>query len=468
MRIAISARLFVASASILGLCSLWVGQIGAQVPGDRPVLTHHVDQAAIDSRQIGLRPLVEQGRFLFSAKFNKLDGYGRPASTGNGTPTKRAAGSAPSVIRTSGPESNSCAGCHNDPEPGGAGDFVANVFVLAQVLDPVTDSVSAEFSNERNTLGMHGSGAIEALAVEMTRELMADRDAALQQAQQAGKAITRRLVAKGVDFGSLVAKPDGTVDTTGVEGVDADLIIKPFHQKGVVNSVRVFTVNAYKHHHGMQAVERFGAAMTGSDDFDEDGVKDELSVGDITAATVFQAALSVPQQVMPVDPQQRQAVLLGEKVFSQIGCGGCHRPALILNSPLYSEPNPFNPPGNLRVKDVTRPFSFDLTREGLGRRLERLPDGRAVVRAYTDLKRHRICDESDQFFNNERKIQGGVPTDVFLTRKLWDCGSSAPYGIAATAARSAKPSSTMPARRGWSATGSWRSVRMIRPPSSHF
>jgi len=43
---------------------------------------------------------------------------------------------------------------------------VANVFVLAQVLDPVTDSVSAEFSDERNTLGMNGSGAIEMLARE--------------------------------------------------------------------------------------------------------------------------------------------------------------------------------------------------------------------------------------------------------------------------------------------------------------
>jgi hypothetical protein len=35
------------------------------------------------------------------------------------------------------------------PEVGGAGDFVANVFVLAQTLDPVTESVNGNFSNER-------------------------------------------------------------------------------------------------------------------------------------------------------------------------------------------------------------------------------------------------------------------------------------------------------------------------------
>jgi hypothetical protein len=42
---------------------------------------------------------------------------------------------------------------------------VANVFVLAQAKDPVTFSVGPEDSNERNTLGMFGSGAIEMLAV---------------------------------------------------------------------------------------------------------------------------------------------------------------------------------------------------------------------------------------------------------------------------------------------------------------
>jgi len=50
------------------------------------------------------------------------------------------------------------------------------------------------------------------------------------------------------------------------------------------------------------------------------------------------------------------------------------------------------------------------------------------VRAYTDLKRHIICDDADPFFCNERVVQDGVPTDQFLTRKLWDVGSTAPYG----------------------------------------
>jgi Di-haem oxidoreductase, putative peroxidase len=39
-----------------------------------------------------------------------------------------------------------------------------------------------------------------------------------------------------------------------------------------------------------------------------------------------------------------------------------------------------------------------------------------------------ICDEQDPFYCNERIIQNGVPTNQFITRKLWDVGNTAPYG----------------------------------------
>ena len=396
--------------------------------GDGPVIAEHVDEAACESGALSLEQVIERGRALFLAKFNSLDGQGRPAATGDGMPTRRLAGSAPPFVRTSSPEANSCAGCHNDPRPGGGGDFVANVFVLAQVRDPVSESVGGEFANERNTLGMMGSGAIEMLAREMTVELRRVRGNARAEAERSGLPSTRALVAKGVGFGSITALPNGSFDTRAVTGVDADLTIRPFHQKGVVVSLREFTINAYNHHHGMQAVERFGRARTGTDDFDEDGVPDELTVGDITAATIFQAALNTPGQVIPRDPRRARAVGRGGATFEAIGCATCHVPALILDRPVFSEPSPFNPPGNLRPEDVTRPITFDLTRDGPAPHLERLPDGRALVRAYTDLKRHDLCDATINVFCNERLQQGGVSTREFLTRKLWDVGNSAPYG----------------------------------------
>src|SRR5262249_45041506 len=94
--------------------------------------------------------------------------------------------------------------------------------------------------------------------------------------------------------------------------------------------------------------------------------------------------------------------------------------------------------------DVKRSFSVDLTREGPGPRLERLPGGGARVRAFTDLKRHDISDGDHSHFANERAAQGTLagfaaaaaftepphprPVRQVLTRRLWDAGCSGPYG----------------------------------------
>ncbi|MCP5479546.1 MAG: hypothetical protein H7A20_12325 [Rhodanobacteraceae bacterium] len=417
-------KAFRQAALAAALSALFVAQ--AWAIGDGPVVKDHVSQSKAEAGDYTFDELFAHGQEQFSAKFNKYDGQGRPGATGGGA--ARIPGSAPAFIRTSAPESNSCAGCHNDPFPGGAGDIVANVFVLAQTLDPVVESVNGEFSNERNTLGMQGSGAIEMLAREMTATLQALRDDAKQQAQSGGHDVQAELVAKGVHFGHLIAHADGSVDTSAVEGINADLILRPFHQKGAVVSLREFTNNATNHHHGMESVERFGVEMTGTADFDQDGVEDELSVGDITAQTLYQAALAVPGQVLPDDIDALRAVFYGEREFENMGCTDCHTPSLKLSSRYFTEPNPYNPAGNLRPEDVDQLISFDLTSQGQRPRLEGTPDGGAVVRAYTDLKRHDLCDDELKHYCNEQVPQAGISTRQFLTRKLWDVGNSAPYG----------------------------------------
>jgi len=407
------------------LCSVCLISF-AQHIGDGPIIREHLSQQDIEDGYVDFQTLMEKGEHLFVAKFNKYDGQGRPATRGDGG--HRDPGTAPAFIRTSAPESNSCAGCHNDPLPGGAGDIVANVFVLAQALDPVTESVNAEFSNERNTLGMFGAGPIEMLAREMTAELHAIRDKALADAALTNGIVVRTLRAKGVSFGRLTALPDGTLLTDRVEGIDEDLVLKPFHQKGAVISIREFSNNALNHHHGMQAMERFGEHISGTTDYDQDGVHNELTDGDVTALSLWQAALGTPGQVIPADPVYERAIIRGERYFGVIGCTDCHVPSLTLDDPVYSEPNPYNPAGNLRLEDVTALVSFDMTEEGLGPRLEARPDGRATVRAFTDLKRHNLCDEELNHYCNEQVPQAGIPTELFLTRKLWDVGNSAPYG----------------------------------------
>src|SRR5262245_4025451 len=100
--------------------------------GDGPTIPYHLNQVDIEGGQLSFEDVVDHGALLFKAVFNKYDGQGRPGTTGGGA--ARTFGSAPAMIRTSAPDASSCAGCHNQPRVGGAGDFVANVFVLAQTL----------------------------------------------------------------------------------------------------------------------------------------------------------------------------------------------------------------------------------------------------------------------------------------------------------------------------------------------
>jgi hypothetical protein len=418
----------VLSVSLAALIFASAAGAGAACPVDfpePPAVSHHVEEADITSGVINFREIREAGGKLFQAQFNICDGMGRPSTTGGGL--KRAPAQ-PFFIRTSSPEAVSCAGCHSQPFLGGAGDFVANVFVLAQRLDPVTESVSSEFSVERNTLGMHGSGVIEMLAREMTAELQA------QAAPLPDGSYT--LSTKGVAF--AIVKSGGRVVSS--EGINTDLVVRPFSQGGVIVSLRQFSVDAMNHHHGLQAEERFDLNPDrGFDsDFDLDGVHRELTVGDITAITVWQASLSVPQQVLPRDYEERLAVWEGEALFDEIGCTSCHRDTLPLESRFFSEPNPYNPPVGT-WKDLTQSFSWDMTTQGARPRLRRSRGGPILVAAYTDLKRHDLCDDESvedpiRYYCNERLAQdrpgqGGKPaSEFFLTRKLWDVGSSAPYG----------------------------------------
>jgi hypothetical protein len=151
-----------------------------------------------------------------------------------------------------------------------------------------------------------------------------------------------------------------------------------------VISLRQFTNNAYNHHHGIQPGERFGRGV----DADGDGVVNELTRADVTAATIFQATLPVPGRLIPDDPETEQAIKVGEERFKSIGCVGCDIPSLPLDDQgwIYTEPNPYNPPGNLRVGDAPS-LKVDLTSDELPQpRLKPDRNGVVWVPAFTDFK----------------------------------------------------------------------------------
>jgi hypothetical protein len=69
---------------------------------------------------------------------------------------------------------------------------------------------------ECNTLAMFGSGAIEMLGCEMTDDLWNLETNAIRRAKSTGRNVSVALTTKRVSFGSLIAHPDGLVDTSGV------------------------------------------------------------------------------------------------------------------------------------------------------------------------------------------------------------------------------------------------------------
>jgi hypothetical protein len=438
---------------LLAGLSLGLAARAAEIGSEKAVERHLEDGQEF---RVSLAALLKHGAGLFRAPWTDQDGGGRPLTKGTGAPLSDPG--SPLVFprnfnRISAPDANSCAGCHALPRVGGGGDIVTNVFVLGHrfdsatfdALDPVATRgaldergmpvTQGSIANERATLGMFGAGYIELLAREMTARLQQIRNGIAPGG-------TARLAAKGVQFGSLSRGADGSWNVSAVEGIPSSslvssgpqeppsLVIRPFHQAARVVSLREFTNNAFNHHHGIQSSERFGRGL----DPDGDGFADELTRADITAATLFQATLPVPGQVIPRDPDIEAAIHRGRRLFAEARCTDCHRPALKLGSAIFVEPNPFNPPGNLRRGEAPS-LRVDLSSRALpAPRLAPEADGSILVPAYTDLKVHDLCDAPEDPNREPLDMQAAPGSDQFfegncrfLTRKLWGVANEPPY-----------------------------------------
>ena len=413
----------------LMLAGVVAGAAIAAEPWDEGVLSTPFDPArlggTLDRETLG--DLVARGEALFTAPFTEAEGAGRPMATQAIVPTKRRRPSAVAFQRMSGMDANACSGCHNLPTIGGAGDFAANVFVSEGFRDAEFDTLDPQFSNERGTNHLFGAGLVELLAREMTADLRAQRDAALLDALASGKSVTVPLSTKGVRFGAVTARPDGMLDVSAVEGVDPDLIVRPFTHKGVMTGLRQFSVNALNHHHGIQAIERFGARWTGEDDHDEDGLANEIGDADVSALVAWQATLRPPLATVPDDARWRDYAEAGRSTFEAIGCAMCHIPALPLESTVFDDPGPLDMAGTLRAGEGTA-SRFDLALLDWLDGLERDEKGRVLVPLWGDLKRHRIADDRTTTFGNELLGQRHVARDQFMTTELWGVADTAPYG----------------------------------------
>ncbi len=399
-------------------------------PWNAQAIPRHIDQEQLNGvlTRSEMEALISSGEHLFTARFRKEDGVGRPMSTQAIIPTKKKRPARHEFSRTAGLDANACVSCHNQPLTGGAGDFSVNVFVSEGFQNTDFDNTDPQFSNERNTNHLMGAGLIELLAREMTDDLQNLRKVAVQTARQQASTHSIDLVTKGVNFGQLHAQPDGTVDLKDLEGVDQDLVIRPFTQKGVITSLRQFTVNALNHHHGMLATERFGERWTGSRDFDEDGFEDEIQAGDVSALVAWQATLPPPGRLEVDNEAWRSAAIRGEKQFDAIGCSSCHRPTLPLKSVKFADPGPYDFAGTRRTSEDDHNAIYDLSLTSWLQQLPHNENGEILVPLFGDLKRHKIADQEVATLGNELLSQRFVERDVFITSELWGIASTDPYG----------------------------------------
>ncbi len=350
-------------------------------------------------------------------------------------------------VREGGANATSCIACHNAPSANGAGDVALNV-----VVDPAHTGDPTKFL-ERNTLPLFALGIPQRLAEEISQDLYRLRDAAERTACSTGQATTQ-LRTKGVDYGTLTMVRTATdpcevrTDTSGLLGIDDDLVIKAFGWKGNEATIRAFTRGAAHNELGLQAVE-----LVGDLDGDFDGVINELSVGDMTALTVYMAALERPVSTLELadlgltemSDADRARIVAGEAAFAEIGCASCHTPSMEITDTAFREPS--KTPGffDETFPDGSAPgdhglvaasaVAFDLTGDQPNNMIDlasggthhlgavaRTDDGRAVARWFTDFKRHdmgaALSDPDDPL---------GLGASMFLTRSLAGVGSTGPW-----------------------------------------
>jgi len=391
----------------------------------------------------------ECGDELFDTRFNTLDGGGANVGDGgrfSGVPRADLNGERGWANhfprRVTGPNAEACAICHNDP-PTGAGAAGLNV-----IRDPLHSADPGLFI-QRNTPSLLGTGPLQLLAEEMTTTLQARRTQARESACSSQRLQRLRLRTKGVNYGlAFIACDPNADDYRFTRGIDSDLIVKPFGWKGTEASLRAFNRDASHNELGMQPVELVGE----QEDGDFDGVIDEFGIGDMTAFSIYIAGQARPVStlelsdigILELSAQERASIGRGSLVFNAIGCAGCHRPELRLNSTVFTEPSSnilyrddVFPSGQSPLQegvDPNDPVSFDLAADvpdnqfefngqvvALGN-LQTDDQGRGIVRLYSDLRRHDMGSGLAEPINDD-----GISASVWMTKELWGVGSTAPY-----------------------------------------
>ncbi|MGZ8164976.1 MAG: cytochrome c4 [Methylobacter sp.] len=328
---------------------------------------------------------------------------------------------------------DSCAACHGRPRgSGGVGGEVATR------------------PDSRDAPHLFGLGLVEMLGDEITQHLRAIRTKAQNQAIASKRSVVLPLYSKGINYGFIKALPDGTLDASGAEGIDADLRVRPFFAQGGEFSMRTFIVGAFKDEMGLEAFDPVLCSITEPDrpaittpaglmlnpsldkikpppvcsateDGDGDGVANEID-----AALVDHMEFYLLNYFKPGTGRTTRRTKEGLKLMHELGCTTCHIQNLRVQQ-------------DRRVADLETRFDPE---RGLFNRLfakatplfKVVNDGQTypkllprqksflVRNIFADFKRH---DLGPAF--HERNYDGTLLTET-MTEPLWGVATTAPYG----------------------------------------
>ncbi|MGR9107302.1 MAG: di-heme oxidoredictase family protein [Gammaproteobacteria bacterium] len=459
-----------------------------------------LSQDDINAGRIDFYNLFYAGKHIFSNRFTREDHFGEGPNGPRLSKQQIAERGAYPFLRVNGLDSQSCLECHlaigfaAQPKQllprrfakqpgitaGGAG-FASNAFGFknfgCKPDVPETDCNPAKstIGFVRNPPHAFGAGYTQKLAQEMTITLQELRDKAIET-----PGVPVNLEAKGISFGTVVADAENNVDTSQVQGVRSDLVVRPFQWKGLASNLRNFITGAMNFHFSVQPTE---TADVVEDDLDD--LRNEIDEGEISTVAIFLAHMRPP--VQNSKGLQKVTVKRGEKVFQEADCSSCHVPSLKIDNPMVTVRDPRNdsqtvaemtkggayqvhrtPPARqqpsltnsyavlpvemeygmmkeyaekkipaAKAEEMIRSHLGGYTRslnltDGPPETLPRLPankDGSIDVPLYSDLKTHKMGVGLAESF--PQTTDGGkgfeTPEDEFLTRPLWGVADTPPW-----------------------------------------
>jgi hypothetical protein len=394
-------------------------------PGEMAEHTRRITQDQIESGAAKLAAVFQQGESFFDREIGLRQGLG----TGLGVRARPGLSRVERPLGLHGGDALSCRECHHRGGDDGHGEAHQRAFLLG-------DGHRTASAVPRVAPHLGGLGLVQLLAADMTRELQRQRDSLAVAARALGQPQRQALAAQGVSFGFLTVAADGTLDTRELQGVDRDLVVRPFGWRGQHATLRSFVTQAVEQHLGLDAApirgaERFAAAHPPATDpaaepalaaeehrlsrldEDRDGIPDEVTPGQITSLATYLALLDVPVVLPPDDPALHEAWSAGFAAFERVGCAGCHRPGLALATRTWQE----RAPGHARA------LAFDVVRDvqvhpGLDD--SAYDQGAPLVRLFSDLRRH------DMGAALAERAEGTIGAREFLTRPLWGIGDRGP------------------------------------------